>query len=121
MGCRHARRHRVVLVVDAATFAAAVGVFALLPLSTLNGREAVAVLWAVIALVLLVCHAAGVRLRGAARFGYAASGALGLWTLLHWAVEVLPFHEVNVGYEWGVAGFLLAGAVSGYAGHVIDG
>lgn len=109
---------RRALALDLGLFNAAVVALALIPPSQVRGGEWLSVVLGIVLLCGILTHASErVRLPGD-EWAYLATGALGLWSFFNFELTSAGVPGV---FQTSVGLFLLSGAASGYAAHVIDG
>jgi peptidoglycan/LPS O-acetylase OafA/YrhL len=111
------RRWRKVLVADLLAYNIAILLFAFFPPATLNTVEFVVMLSSALCGLGVMFHAAERVSLPMDQWAYLATGAVGLFTLC--AYGTMSTHSLTVKIPF--MAFILAGVISGYAGHVIDG
>lgn len=114
------RLWRRLLALDLGIFNLAMVALALIPPNTLVVPELVVSALGALLFFGVLSHASDTISVPGEQWAYLATGTLGLWTFLNFEVgasggEVQLFAKVSIGL------FLLSGAASGYAAHVIDG
>lgn len=112
---------RKALAIDLSIYLVGLFLFALLPPTTLNWVEITLMIMSVIALIGVVSHASTRISLPGEQWSYLVTGVLGL--LAFGAYESYALYAGDVEYQFSVTYgvFLIAGAASGYAAHVIDG
>jgi hypothetical protein len=108
---------RRVLVADLFFYNLANFFFAYLPQNEINRFEGIAMILTTFCAISILAHASTKFSIRYDEWGYAATGAVGLFLLLSYASTTPNPFEVKVPFCL----FLLSGVVSGYAAHVIDG
>lgn len=110
------KKWRYVLATDLSLFNLGIIFFTLLPIDTINWKEATLATTAALALYMVICHA--IRPHTWCRYGYLLSGWIGVLAFLAFETANTPapaFVKIGVGF------FFLSGTASGYSAYLVDG
>ena len=111
---------RKVIAADLALYLLSIFTFAYLPPNSVNPYEVLVMILSIVTLVGVVSHASTRWHLPLEEWSYLATGFLGLLAFgLYEAYSAYFSEPPSVRITYGM--FLLAGAVSGYAAHVVDG